>query len=167
MTTLQIKAFEWQCWDALWQLRAHQLAEHGIVVSSPVSEPDLSSPYERDYHRIEQVYLQGAGNFWIAWLGDTPVGHVGAQDLGGAVELRRMYVRADLRRRGVGTRLVRTLIEHCVAQSVRAIELWTAQNGPGRWLYERLGFRLVAEPGVAFKDVPLSPGEIRMRLDLR
>lgn len=166
MTTLQIRAFEWQYWDALWELRAHQLAEHGIMVSSHVSEPDLSSPFERDYHRIGQVYLRGAGNFWIAWLGDTAVGHVGAQDLGGAVELRRMYVRAVFRRRGVGTRLVLALIEHCVAHGVRAIELWTDRNGPGRRLYERLGFRLVAEPGEAFKDVPLSPGEIRMRLDL-
>jgi hypothetical protein len=97
MTTLQIKAFEWQYWDVLWELRIHQLAEDGIMVSSFPSEPDLSSPYERDYHRIDQVYLRGAGNFWIAWLGVTPVGHVGAQDLGAAVELRHMYVRAGFR----------------------------------------------------------------------
>jgi GNAT superfamily N-acetyltransferase len=167
MTTLQIKAFKWQHWAALWELREQQLAEHGITMTIPVSEPDLSSPYERDYHRIDQVYLKGAGNFWIAWLGDRPVGHVGAQDLGGAVELRRMYVRADARGRGVGTGLVRKLTEHCSAQGVQAIELWTDESGPGRFLYERIGFRLVAEPGEAFKDVPLSPDEIRMRLDLR
>jgi GNAT superfamily N-acetyltransferase len=166
MTTIQIKAFEWQHWAALWELRKQQLAEDGIPVTIPVSAPDLSSPYERDYHRIDQIYLRGAGNFWIAWLGDRPVGHVGAQDLGGVAELRRMYVRADFRRRGVGTRLVRALIEHCVVQGVQAIELWTEESGPGRFLYESLGFHLVAEPGEAFKDVPLSPGEIRMRLDL-
>jgi hypothetical protein len=37
---------------------------------------------EWDYHRIGEVYLRGSGGFWLAWAGDAPVGHVGAQDLG-------------------------------------------------------------------------------------
>jgi GNAT superfamily N-acetyltransferase len=164
-SNLLIKPFRWEDWTALWQLRSAQLAEQGVEMGELPVRPDYDSPYERDYHRIGQVYLTGAGGFWLAWSGDLPVGHVGAQDVGGGVELRRMYVRADYRRRGVGSRLVMTLIEQCARNGVPAIELWTAPHGPGRFLYERLGFQVVGGPGPEFERVPLAPGEIRMRAD--
>ena len=170
---ISIKPFEWKYWATLWELRTYQLAEGGIIVDAEPGPPDLSSPYERDYHRIDKVYLRGAGNFWFAWLGDTPVGHVGGQDVGGAIELRRMYVRAEYRRRGVGTRLVRALIEHCAANGVKAIELWTSEDGSGRLLYEKMGFYVTEGPDKEFKDKevlcaysPSSADEIRMRFDL-
>jgi len=72
----------------LWQLRKHQLAEDGIIVDTLPDQPDLSSPYEEDYHRIDQVYLKARGNFWIAWIDDLPLGHIGAQDKGDYIELR-------------------------------------------------------------------------------
>jgi ribosomal protein S18 acetylase RimI-like enzyme len=83
-----------------------------------------------------------------------------------------MYVRAEYRRRGVGTCLVGALIEHCVTHGVMAIELWTAKDGPGRLLYEKSGFRQTGGPGNEFRNkevpCPYSPSddEIRMRLDL-
>jgi predicted N-acetyltransferase YhbS len=83
-----------------------------------------------------------------------------------------MYVRAEYRRRGVGIRLVRTLIEHCVNNGVKAIELWTGEDGPGRFLYEKMGFRVTEGPGKEFRDKEIpcvhspSTDEIRMRLDL-
>lgn len=168
---IQIRYFDWQDWPALWQLRSQQLAANGIIITSLPSQPDLSSPYEQDYHRIDQVYLRGAGGFWIAWDGETPVGHVGAQDLGGVVELRRTYVHAGYRRQGVGKRLVRALIQHCNTRAVTAIELWTAETGPGRSLYSKLGFGIVDGPSEEFGDAPIPAdeapdAEIRMRLDL-
>jgi GNAT superfamily N-acetyltransferase len=172
VTRIAIKPYEPKYWATLWQLRAHQLAEAGIEVDPDPGPPDLSSPYERDYHRMDQVYLRGAGGVWFAWWDHVPVGHVAGQDWGGGVELRRMYVRAEYRRRGVGTRLVVALIEHCVTHGVTAIELWTAQGGPGRLLYEKSGFRETGGPGKEFrnKEVPCphspSDDEIRMRLDL-
>jgi len=132
---------------------------------------DRSDP-EWDYHRIAEVYLQGAGGFWLAHWEDVPVGHVGGQDIGGAVELRRMYVRQDFRRRGIGRDLVKALVAHCGAQGVPVIELWTAREGAGRKLYESIGFQMVANPGEAFANVEAvtgyTPGEdeIRMRLQL-
>ncbi|HZO88610.1 MAG TPA: GNAT family N-acetyltransferase, partial [Chthonomonadaceae bacterium] len=97
---------------------------------------------------------------------------VGGQDIGGAVELRRMYVRQDFRRRGIGRDLVKALVAHCGAQGVPVIELWTAREGAGRKLYESIGFQMVANPGEAFANVEAvtgyTPGEdeIRMRLQL-
>jgi GNAT superfamily N-acetyltransferase len=77
-----------------------------------------------------------------------------------------MYVRAQYRRRGIGTALVKTLVEHCEARSVVAIELWTAKDGPGRSLYTKAGFRAVGTKGPGFENAPDRPDEIRMRLDL-
>jgi GNAT superfamily N-acetyltransferase len=181
-----VKPFEWAHWTALWQLVHAHLAEHGIVLDSedispiPAQAPEHidRSGYEWDLEYIGAVYLRGAGGFWLAWDGETPVGHVGAQDLGGTdgcvgVELRRMYVRAEYRRRGIGTRLVQALIEHCATQGARAIELWTARDGLGRRLYAGLGFCRTDRPGPGYERVEAEtgyrpgPDEIRMRLDLK
>lgn len=161
-----VLAFRWQDWNALWLIRSQQLAEAGIQLDVPPERPDHTSPYEQDYHRIDQVYLSGAGNFWLAWCQRIPVGHIGAQAFGDVVELRRLYVIPEHRRHGAGAALVRTLVAHCAAQKVRAIELWTAEGGPGRWLYEKLDFRIVGEPGREFRIINHPPDEIRMRLDL-
>jgi len=161
-----IRRFAWPDWPALWQLRREQLAEDGIVIDSPLpAAPDLDSPYEPDYHRIESVYLAGRGGFWIAWLGDHPVGHVGGEDRGQHIELRRMYVGANHRRRGIGRQLVQALIDHCSAEGVPAVELWTAPDGPGRLLYETLGFFRIAAPH-GERDGEEDDPEMRMRLDV-
>ena len=43
---------------------------------------------------VTEVYLRGAGSFWLAWYTECPVGHVGGQDVGGADEIR---MRLDVR----------------------------------------------------------------------
>ena len=177
---ISIKPFEWKHWVPFCQLGIAQLAEDGIILDSanipkvPPKVPAYIDPsdHEWDLDYIGEAYLRRAGGFWLAWHGEMPVGRVGAQDLGGVVELRRMYVMAQYRRRGAGTHLVEALIKHCMAKGVRAIELWTAKNGLGQLLYEKLGFCISDEPGPGFEDVGdltgYSPGadEIRMRLDL-
>jgi GNAT superfamily N-acetyltransferase len=164
--TLIIKPFGWEDWNALWQLRSFQLVEQGILVDPTPGSPDLSSPYEHDYHRIESIYLNGRGNFWIAWLGDQPVGHIGAQDMGDFIELRRMYVRDSFRRCGIGTHLVCRLIDRCGYQGVDLIKLWTDRAGPGWMLYKKLGFREVEMANEDTKWITNEKGEIRMTLTL-
>ncbi|MBV9849649.1 MAG: GNAT family N-acetyltransferase [Armatimonadetes bacterium] len=168
--------FEFGFWRPLWQVRLAQLAEHGVVLD-PEAIPERPAHVGRDgpewdIHRMEEVYLSGAGGFWLAWAEGVPVGYVGGQDIGNTLELRRMYVRADQRRRGIGTWLVRALVDHGAARGVKTVELWTAGDGPGRALYERLGFQATDGPGAAFRDVAErtgytpGPDEIRMRLDV-
>ncbi|MBN2312110.1 MAG: GNAT family N-acetyltransferase [Candidatus Hydrogenedentes bacterium] len=113
---IAIRPFEWKDWAPLCRLGIAQLAEHGIIldpkhISDEPEGTDRDCP-EWDLDHVEEVYLSGAGGFWLACCGDMPVGQGGAQDLGGLVELRRMYVRAEDRRRGIGARLVNALIEH-------------------------------------------------------
>jgi len=163
-------------WHTLMELRRYQLAEEGIIV--PTDEfsdqpQDVGrDEYEWDYHHIAEIYLRGAGGFWLAWCESDPAGHIGAQDLGGAIELRHMYVRAEYRRLGIGSALVQVLLDHCRTQPVKAVELWTAEDGLGRILYERMGFKAANGPGKEYSNLDyktnFTPGddEIRMRFDL-
>ncbi|MBU6333378.1 MAG: GNAT family N-acetyltransferase [Chloroflexi bacterium] len=84
------------------------------------------------------------GNFWLAWTGDRPAGYVGTRDKGDHIELRRMYVRQEYHRRGIGAGLVRALIAHCAQQRATLINLWAAPDGLGRLLYAKPGFYQVA-----------------------
>jgi GNAT superfamily N-acetyltransferase len=175
-SAITIRPYAPEDWHDLWKIRQRQLAESGIVIPSSAipSHPIDAEPgdHEWDYHHMGRIYLRGRGGFWIAWEDDTPVGHVAAQDLGAGVELRRMYVRPEYRRRGIGALLVERLVAHCVARGVRAIELWTSRSGLGRRVYESCGFHEVANPGTGFADVITAtryhPGgdEIRMRLEV-
>ena len=116
--------------------------------------------------RIDEAHLKARGDFWIAWMDDRPVGMVGAEDIGEYVELRRMYVRNEYRRRGIGTLLVQALIEHCKKQKVSRIKLWTADDGLGRFLYTKCGFRQVELVGDELSHKRALGGEIRMCLEL-
>lgn len=168
--SLTIQPFTWDTWPDLWQLRIAQLAEHGVHIDPTPAPPDPASPYEPDLHHIDEVYLTNAGNFWLAWWDEVPVGQVGAQDIGGAIELRRMYVRAEYRRRGIGARLIEALIAHCHCQNMTTIELWTENDGLGQPLYEKFGFVVVDEQGHLYQQ-SVAPyrsflNQIRMRLTL-
>lgn len=175
MKDIVIKPFTWDDWFDMWKLQAFHLAEGGIIVDlADQGPPDFTLAYdetnpnypEMDMERIDLAYLSGRGNFWMAWIDNQPVGGVGAQDLGGFVELRRMYVRQEYRRLGIGTLLVRALIEHCQQAGVPEIRLWTEKEGPGRFLYSNLGFRQVEPLGEDRNHFRFLQGEIRMQKDL-
>ncbi len=174
-TAIMIKPFEWQDWYAMWKLNVYHLAESGIIVDDAAQgPPNFALPYdesnpnypEMDMERIDEAYLKGRGNFWLAWADDQPVGSVGAQDMGDYVELRRMYVRDEYRRRGIGTLLVQALIVHCKRQGASMIKLWTSDDGLGQFLYAKCGFRRVALQGDELGHKRALSGECRLCLEL-
>lgn len=171
-TQIMIKPFDWSDWEAMWRVRMDQLAEAGIPVEGAVDPPDFTIVYDEgntdrhevDMDRIDLCYLTGRGNFWIAYADGIPVGYVGAQDRGRFIELRRMYVRQEYRRMGIGTQLVQALIEHCRARGIPSIRLWTAPDGMGHYLYARFGFRQVQPEGDEAQQPSALQGEMRMCL---
>ena len=68
-----------------------RLAENGIILDPddipPEPEDTSEESPEWDTDHIDPVYLRGSGGFWLAWHATKPVGHVGAQDFSGLIEL--------------------------------------------------------------------------------
>jgi GNAT superfamily N-acetyltransferase len=176
MSRIQVNPYAPSRWPDLWALRFTQLAEHGIVFDNPtvpaIDEPSAVGDPEYDYHHIHEIYLCGKGNFWLAYLDETPIGHIGAQDINGQIELRRMFVAGSYRRQGAGSALVKALIQHAANHHVSLIELWTQSHGVGERLYARFGFEVVPALAPAFADVVAlthfepDADEVRMRLCL-
>ena len=98
--------------------------------------------------RIPEFYQQVSGSgFWVADLAGTVVGMAGIERLNDdEAEVRRMYVDADYRRRGIGVRLLSHLEDFCVEEGYRRILLSTSEiQEAALALYQAQGYRLVRE----------------------
>jgi GNAT superfamily N-acetyltransferase len=79
--------------------------------------------------RLDAFYNPARGNgFWVAHVGSLLVGTVGLERVSPeAVELRRMYVRAEFRRRGIALALLERANAEARALGYRKIVLSTAE----------------------------------------
>jgi putative acetyltransferase len=96
-----------------------------------------------ELRRIASAFRAWRGEFWIVEEGRQIVACVGYSQSGDsdAVELRKLYVRRDQRRKGLGRALC-DRVEHA-AHALRAsrIELWSdTRFTDAHRLYEKLGF---------------------------
>jgi putative acetyltransferase len=121
-------------------------------VAAWVSAGDLTPRFED--------YIVGAQTWVARWVDDSIAGFSGIDAEG---EVRSLYVRADLGRRGIGTRL----LAHALAQARAAgrVEFDAWATPFSRPVFERAGFvleRIAREPfqGVVFERyrMALKPG---------
>lgn len=84
-----------------------------------------------------------AGLLWVAVDGhDAPVGFAYVEIIGGQPHLDELDVHPDHGRRGIGTALVRTLIEWAGSRGYASVTLTTFRDVPWNMpFYARLGFR--------------------------
>jgi N-acetylglutamate synthase-like GNAT family acetyltransferase len=112
-----------------------QIAEFGVATSAE-KQPDL-----RD---IPGYYQYGAGNFWLAFKGGELIGTIALKDVGdGVCALRKMFVKKAWRgkERGVGAKLMQTLLDRAGARGVREIFLGTVDvYHAAHRFYEKSGF---------------------------
>ena len=66
-----------------------------------------------------------------------------------ALFLAQLFVDTRFQRRGIGSRLMRILIEEAAREN-RAVTLGVVKTNPARRLYERLGFRVTHEDQYKF-----------------
>jgi GNAT superfamily N-acetyltransferase len=99
---------------------------------------------------------------WIALDDANVVGSVALRDLGdSAVELKRMYLRPDQRRRGLGKQLLGVALDWARDHGMRAVRLDTSERMlAAQRLYEAHGFERV--PGEAPRQ-----GQCRLLYELR
>ena len=103
---------------AVMLLIGRVFAEYGLLLIPLFEVPDL---LQFDAH-----YTAPRGAFWIVRDGTRVVGSVGVDRKDErAAELKRLYVDATLRGRGIGQRLVETVLDWTREQGIPRLVLWT------------------------------------------
>jgi len=97
--------------------------------------------------RIEDYYAERGGRFWVAADGDRIVGMFGLERHGtNGMELRRMYVAPEARRRGLARRMLALAEAYCRETGIGEMHLSTAEiQEAAIGLYKACGYRLVRE----------------------
>ncbi len=135
-----------------------QLYREGLL-GGKIAENDTGL----DMDDIEQAYMSNQGShFWVAETipqsdGPIPqiVGMIGVQQHEDNVgEIRRLRVRVDQRRRGIGAALVETALKFCQQRGYLKIALDTfVEREPAIKLFEKFHFRHSRTRSVMGKDV--------------
>ncbi|MEO6437075.1 MAG: GNAT family N-acetyltransferase [Tepidisphaeraceae bacterium] len=135
-----------------------QLYREGLL-GGKIAENDTAL----DIDDIESAYMNSPGShFWVVEVpgdgnGHAPqvVGMIGVQHHEESVgEIRRLRVRHDLRRRGIGSALVEIALKFCQDQGYLKIALDTfMEREPAVKLFEKFHFRHSRTRSVMGKDV--------------
>jgi ribosomal protein S18 acetylase RimI-like enzyme len=131
-----------------------QLYREGLL-GGKIAENDTGL----DIDDIEQAYMTSDGShFWVAeQQGDAwqIVGMIGVQQHDDGVgEIRRLRVRQDCRRRGIGSALVETALKFCRDRGYLKIALDTfMEREPAIKLFEKFHFRHSRTRSVMGKEV--------------
>lgn len=99
-----------------------------------------------DIETLRDAYFSddGQSNFWVARYDGQVIGMIGVQKTSeDSAEVRRLRVRHDFRRRGVGTTLVEQAIGFCQHHGYLKVILDVRiERGPAIGLFEKFGFKL-------------------------
>ena len=126
----------------------HLSAIPAIELAASAMFPEADLPVEVRYLVIENELLQEAqsdARLWVALTDErTPVGFAMAGIIDGGAHLDEMNVMPDFGRQGVGTRLVRTIIDWARSDNHLELTLITFRHLP--WnapFYEKMGFKVM------------------------
>ena len=125
---------------AVMLLIGRVFAEYGLLLMPQFEVPDLL--------RFDAHYTPPRGAFWIVRDDTTRVvGSVGVDRMDERTsELHRLYVDASLRGRGIGQRLVETVLEWSRGHGLTRVVLWSdTRFENSHRLYRRLGFAQLGE----------------------
>ena len=97
--------------------------------------------------RIADYYSERNGGFWVAVDNGRLIGMFGLEpSADGTMELRRMYVDPDVRRRGIARRMLDFAEEECRRRSRPRLDLSTSElQREALALYQNSGYELVRE----------------------
>lgn len=131
-----------------WFDELEALREIERTAGSRFAEIGLDEVAETEPVELETLQSQQRiGQVWVAAdAGDRPVGFIVVFELEGAIHIEEISVHPDYGGRGLGTRLIETLMQWAKQQGYPAITLSTFRDVP--WnapFYERIGFRVIEE----------------------
>jgi GNAT superfamily N-acetyltransferase len=110
-------------------------------------EAYIARALAEEIDRIADYYGQRGGGFWVAESSGAVVGMFGLEPDGPSVmELRRMYVSPEARRRGIARRMLQFAEDECRRRGMQSLTLSTSElQGEALALYRAAGYRLVKE----------------------
>jgi putative acetyltransferase len=142
-----------------------------IRVNRLLAPPDMKDAFEgyiarsleEEIDRVSDYYREREGGFWVAVEGENIVGMFGLESSGDrAMELRRMYVDPDLRRRGIARNMLRFAEEECRRRGRSRMVLSTSElQQEALSLYRNAGYELVREEVAAAASNKTIGGGIR------
>jgi ribosomal protein S18 acetylase RimI-like enzyme len=149
-TDIPVAIREFQPCDAAC---CHALYIEGLVAGAKLADNDLGL----DMDDIASTYNSSAGNgFWVA-IGESGevVGMIGVQQLDeGVGEIRRLRVRVDHQRRGIGAKLIDHALGFCQQRGYLKVTLGTSIGAlPAVNLFQKFHFRLDKTKTVAGKEM--------------
>lgn len=121
--------------------------------------------FEDELDDLPGAYAPPAGELWLGWRDDTPLGCVGVRPLGDrpACEMKRLYVTPDARGLGLGRRLAETSVAFARDAGYEIMRLDTIRDRmtAAESLYRSIGFRETPP----YYDNPI-PGAVYYARDL-
>jgi GNAT superfamily N-acetyltransferase len=112
-----------------------------------VFEAYIARALQDEIDRITDYYRERDGRFWVVADGGKIVGTFGLEASGdGAMELRRMYVDPDWRRRGIARRMLHLAEGECRRRGRPRMNLSTSElQQEALSLYRNAGYELIRE----------------------
>jgi GNAT superfamily N-acetyltransferase len=143
-----------------------------VDVNRELATPELRTAFEQytarslreEIERIPHYYGERGGGFWVVELSDgTLAGMFGLESAGGgAAELRRMYVAAHARRRGLARAMLEQAEQVCCREGWDRIVLSTSElQQPALALYRATGYRLIREEAATVQTNKTVGGQLR------
>lgn len=110
-------------------------------------EAYIATSLNEEIGRISQYYGRRQGGFWVAVEGEKVIGMFGLEpSFPGAMELRRMYVDPDVRRRGIARGMLSFAEDECRKRNRPRMDLSTSElQREALSLYRASGYRLIRE----------------------
>ena len=126
-----------------------------IRVNRLLAPPQMKQAFEdyivtslkEEIGQISSYYGRMQGGFWVAVEAGKVVGMFGLEPSSTeAMELRRMYVEPDARRRGIARKMLGFAEDECRRRNLLRMELSTSElQGDALSLYRNSGYQLVRE----------------------
>ncbi|WP_370268902.1 N-acetyltransferase family protein [Streptomyces sp. V4I8] len=134
-----------------WSLRAASASDVEAIaeVRAVVLRADLERLGRYDEHRVRQRLRDAfdPAHTWVIEVGGAFAGCVALRPDGDTRWLEHFYLAAHLQGRGIGSGVLRELLERCDRNGV-LVRLNVLRGSPARRLYERHGFTVETEDPV-------------------
>ena len=142
-----------------------------IRVNHLLAPADMKEAFEiyiarsltEEIDRISDYYSERKGGFWVAVDGQKITGMFGLEPSGdGAMELRRMYVDPDFRRRGIARKMLDFAEQECRRRNRPRMDLSTSElQREALALYQNAVYEPVREEAAAAASNKTLGGGIR------